>query len=271
MKRKNLLLTSLLTVFTFFSFCFLEVKAQNSQFVPPVELYRFRVSNNTLGYFLTPYYSEGVNLGFAYDGVVGSIYVPSLTFVPSSNILKPIYYYRVNQGNRIYYVYTVATAAQGSPGYLYLGIRGYMYDQAFNQITTQSPVGQITFTPYKLKSCYSQSLGFWYGRLTPIGSNGVYSLENPPASYNCGAEHQIVGGFALTPFGTGPDAQQPISENFNWENYGSRRNDNAEEAPMELFNAPPPPPECDPDQENACYYNGGSWNSTNCSCEYFEE
>ena len=95
MKNNKYILTSMLTIFTFLSFCFLNVKAQNSIYVPPVELYRFRVSNNTLGYFLTPYYSEGVNKGFTYDGVVGSIYIPSLTFVPASNILRPVYEYRV--------------------------------------------------------------------------------------------------------------------------------------------------------------------------------
>ncbi len=152
MKKKNLLLLmSFLTVLTFFSFSFLEVNAQSQTFVPPVELYRFRVSNNTLGYFLTPYYSEGVNNGFAYDGVVGSIYVPPFGLTPINPGLRPVYQYRVSQNNRIYYVYTMTPAATGSSGYLYQGIRGYMYDSAINQITVQSVIGPILLLCIKLK------------------------------------------------------------------------------------------------------------------------
>ncbi len=125
---------------------------------------------------------------------------------------------------------------------------------------------------HKIKSCYSQSLGFWYGRLSPIISNSglVYSLEPRPATYNCGVEHQVVGGGALTGFGTNPNASIPISENFNWESFGAHKMDmpSGEEVPLELFNPPPPPPTCDSDEEYACNINGGIWSSEYCFCEF---
>ena len=140
------------------------------------------------------------------------------------------------------------------------------------KITTSTFGGTTTFYPRKIKSCYSQSLGFWYGILTLLGNppGSVCSLESPPAQCNCGSEHQIVGGGPITFFGTAPIAPHQISENFDWGRFIYTPDEYSvgvsEEYPVEAFN-PPPPPNCDPEEENTCYFNGGTWNSDSCYCQ----
>lgn len=265
MKQKKLMMMSFLTAMTFFLLVVPVVKAQVQVYFQPVELYRFVVSNNKLGYFLTPYYSEGVNNGYTYDGVTGFIYVPEFGFTPSNPGLRPLHQWRIITSGRVHYYYSQYYRTLNSDA-TYQGVRGYMYDPLANEVTVPRLVGPgtVTATLYKVKSCYSQSYGYWHGLLTPItGFPGYYSLESPPtSSYNCGDEHELVGGAIATNRGTRPGAGLRVSES----NPGTQVPEDSPDSPAEIFNEPPPPPTCDPDQENTCYMNGGYWDQSNCSC-----
>ncbi len=124
-----------------------------------------------------------------------------------------------------------------------------------------------TFPLFKVKSCYSQSFGYWHGRNTPINVNSnpvIYSLESPPTTgYNCGPEHEQVGGGIFTTRGSGPNASPQVSES----NLGKAVKGDINESPMELFELNPPPPSCDPFEEDLCYLEGGEWDSIECSCD----
>jgi hypothetical protein len=243
--------------------------AQAQIFVPPVELYRFRVSNTNLGYMLTPYYSEGVNNGYAYEGPVGFIYIPSVSgAVPVNSGLLPVHKWRVVQNGRVYFRYSMAYTSQGS-GYTYQGILGYMYAPSLNSVTLQTPLGTDTYSIYKVRSCYSQSYGYYHGKLWPPGIIGVppyYTFEMPPtSSFDCSAIHGIVGGGIYTTRGTRPGSQVLVSESSPG-SFAPEEDPNI--TPGEWFTEPPPPPVCDPDQENYCWMYGGTWDSSSCSCMY---
>ncbi len=104
-------------------------------FFQPVELYRFRVSNTNLGYFLTPNYSEGINNGYAPDGVAGFIFVPEFGFEPTNPGLQPVKAWRVSENGRIYYYYSAFPQTISDPNYTLLGTLGYMYSYGQNQVT----------------------------------------------------------------------------------------------------------------------------------------
>jgi len=240
MKTKGLLMMSFLAVLTFFSFSTPLVEAQSQVYFQPVELYRFRVSNTNLGYFLTPYYSEGINKGFTYDAVAGFIYIPAFGFTPTNPGLRAVHQWRVIQNGREYYYYSPNFRTLGSD-YTYQGIRGYMYDPSLNEVMVPTiGGGSMSFPLYKVQGCYSQTYGYWQRRLTPIGSNPpVYNGESPPApTYNCGAEHEIFGGGVLTIRGTSPNSSPQISDQQVSEGEAGNGAKGGSDSPIELFSSP---------------------------------
>ena len=90
-------------------------------YVQPVELYRFKLPYASNGYYLTPYYSQGVGNGYIYQGVVGSIYVPPPNNFPVAyNVIVPVHQWVVHQGSRTYYYYQ-STYSQLGSDYSYMG------------------------------------------------------------------------------------------------------------------------------------------------------
>jgi hypothetical protein len=214
--------------------------------VQPHQLYRFRISNTDLGYILTSNNSEGVNLGFTYDGIVGSIYpVPSPGYTPDPSAgLYPLHRWTVvENGWRVYTYHSIYYFQHGS-NYTYDGIRGYVFPPA---ATSHTFASGSTATLSHLSIYYSQNYGFWNG----IVLSGAF--EFPPS----GAGFSYQGLIAASPpptVGTRPGACSGCPLPGTGPNYSVR------------FDPPPPPPQCDPVEELACYDNGGFWDSNTCLC-----
>lgn len=178
-----------------------------------------------------------MNAGYFYNGTPGFIYIPEFGFTPANPGLRALHQWRVVQDGRLYYYYSPNYRVLG-PGYTYDGIRGYMYDPFQNEATVPNiGGGSATLPMYKVKSCYSQTYGYWYGAFWPITFNPptVYQLESPPTgTFNCGPEHEIIGGGIFTTRGTGPDAVPQIPEG----NPSARRSGDKRSDPVEPFNSP---------------------------------
>ena len=178
--------------------------AQTRIFVYPTQLYRFRISNTNLGYLLTQIYSEGVNHGYAYNGVVGSIYVPPAGYVPLTSNLVPIHQWTVIQNGRAYTYYSYVYSTQGS-NYTYDGIRGYMFGPGLESVNMSQLPGQPpqNFLLHKIYRRYSSSKGFWYPKGDPLSTNPVtYITESDPTSGF--SDQGTVAGWLPTPYGTCP-------------------------------------------------------------------
>jgi hypothetical protein len=230
--------------------------------VTPTILYRFRISNSDLGYFYTPWYSVGANAGYIYEGampdgaggIVG-IYVPPAGYTPDpAEYLTPLHQWTVIQnGWRTYYYYSTYYRFIGGD-YHYNGVVGYVYPFDQNTHTYNSiNAGPITATLGKVSAWYSQSYGYWYGG-GQIGSG--YILEPPPnGTYG---NHGVVFATPKAMMGNHPGAGSCTPDNPSCHIYDA------------LFYPPPPPPTCDSAEEQACYNNGGSWDSGSCSCTYYD-
>ena len=84
-----------------------------------------------------------------------------------------------------------------------------MYPGNLDFVTLTSPFGTQTYPLYKVKGCYSQRYGYYYGKLWPVNTTvnpPVYSLESPPypSEFDCSAYHGTVGGGIFTFRGTRP-------------------------------------------------------------------
>jgi hypothetical protein len=224
---------------------------QQPIFYPPYELYKFHMGS-TNGFFYTPWYSQGANAGYSFQGPVpssgvatGGIYPnPQNGYTPApSTGLTPLYQWWVIQGFRSYTHLTIWLGSNGS-GYHFNGVVGYVYPPS----TTVDPFGNPT---RKISAWYSQSYGYWYG----IGEPGDPDIEFPPnGTY---AWHGVVFRLPSPTLATGPYRCQPYGGIF------------CTGESLAQYDPPPPPPECDLYQEQSCYNSGGWWDSVSCSCNYY--
>lgn len=210
--------------------------AQTQQYVFPVELYRFAKPGAEGGYLLTPYYSEGVAANWLFQGTAGFIYVPQLSGFPNipsptpvNPGLLPVHRWQVIESGRPYFFYSLVFRETG-PGYTYQGIIGYMYSGSQDFATVP---GSGQFPLYKVKSCFSSTQGYFHAKLWPVNPSSnplIYQLESPPNStFNCGPEHELIGGGIFTGRGTNPNAPVPVPET-SMGDYSE-----SDKAPGELF------------------------------------
>jgi len=125
--------------------------AQDSINVQATPLHRFIVNNSNLGHYLTPDFNGGVILNYAYQPFPSQADIVPLVsgYAPRGDQgLFPVHAWRVQEGSRIYYYYTIYFASHGS-NYTYLGIIGY---------------GLAKFDPRgtRFHYWYSQSKGYYY-------------------------------------------------------------------------------------------------------------
>ncbi len=235
------------------------VKAQSGTSSIPVTLYRWRVSNSNYGYMLHQSLSAGQNLGYANEGSVYQTFFasslrggivppqpPGYTPAPG-NPLIPIYQWRVVQGGRTYYYYSGAGFG-GGPGYYYEGQLGWVLPANYQSGSALDQNGRpIHSAP--INYYYSTSKGYWYTSFRP-DQGGAVQICFPDACHPGNTSYSFQGvGFQLPIWDSAPGNFPP---------------------PAFTFLPPPPPPTCDPIDEQACYNNGGSWNSSTCSCNYFD-
>jgi hypothetical protein len=234
------------------------VEAQSNQIsAQAVILYRFRVSNNNLGYMLHPFVTAGQNLGYTNEGQLwppfgpdsGGLVLPQGPGVTpaAGNPLIPIYQWRVVQGSRTYYYYSGPSHTGGS-GYYFEGQLGWVLPPSFQSGTLVN--GRSVFAA-PVHYYYSQRYGYWYAAL-PEGSNPLAVCYpdggcGGPTSF---AYHGV--GFKIPIWSTAPSCQ------FGGDICGP---------PTFIFNQPAAP-ECNPTQEQSCYDNGGSWNPSTCRCTF---
>ena len=140
----------------------------------------------------------------------------------------PLHRWRVQQSGRAYWYYTIGNHF-GGPGYYYEGIAAYVL-----------PPGDSRGTPIHI--WYSQRFGYTYtstmDECKPDEYCGFPHIGQTTYSYHGVAWSNINGIAGNNIFWTCPAPPPP----------------------------PPPPPSCNGDQEQACYANGGDWNSLNCTC-----
>jgi hypothetical protein len=175
--------------------------------VAAVPLHRFRVSNATLGLYLTPDFNGGGVLGYSHFPFVGQADIVPLVsgYQPRADQnLKAVHAWRVNQNGRIYYYYSIYVFPHGND-YTYLGIIGYALPKF-------DPRG-IPFQYW-----YSQSYGYYY----------TVNNEFPPCctfAYHDYSWHLPVGGtFVFEPVpppqgpcpGTEPEQESCALNNGNW-------------------------------------------------------
>ncbi len=197
--------------------------------------------------------------------MIGSIYAAPPGYVPDpSSGLVPLHQWTVIQNGRAYTAYDHVYSTQGS-NYHYDGIRGYVYHPGLTSITsTFDPNNPREVYLSKFTRRYSQTYGFWYGNAVPYRTDVdpiLYSFSQPPTSSFDGVA--IIGGYFQTVCGTSPSlpASSQVPESSPWQGCS----DVVLETGAVTFTAPPPPPPpptCDATQEQSCYNNGGSWNST---------
>lgn len=126
-------------------------QAQSSINVQSVPFHRFIVNNATLGHYLTPDFNGGVALNYASQPFVAPAHIVPLVpgYAPRADQgLIPVHVWRVVQGSRTYYYYSIYFSSHGS-GYTYLGVNGYA-------MAKFDPRG----TPFQY--WYSQSYGYYY-------------------------------------------------------------------------------------------------------------
>lgn len=234
------------------------VKGQSSQTsAQPTTLYRFRVSNTNLGYMLHPFISAGQNLGYTNEGSVfqsttsstqvAGIVLPQPTgYKPAAgNPLIPIYQWRVVQSGRTYYYYS-GPSFTGGAGYYFEGQLGWVLPANFQ--ATSTPNGQL-YQGVPINYYYSQKYGYWYTNRRPdVPGPGAGCFPDTCTAANTSYRFQGVG-FQLPTWDPQPACILPACI-----------------PPTFTFDPPPPAPTCDANQEQACYDNGGRWDSTNCRC-----
>jgi len=234
---------------------------QEPKLIPPYELYKFQMGS-TNGYFYTPWYSQGANAGYSYQGPIGSGYStyttagiypnPQQGYTPDpASGLLPLYQWTVIEGFRSYIYLSIYYGPVGS-NYHFNGIAGYAYPAS----TTVDPLfGQPTV---KVSAWYSQSRGYWYGLNEP----GDYAgYEVPP-----GGQGYIFQG---VPFRLpAPPTTATAPNRCSGSSFPPITCNNARAVTFNPPPPPPPPPTCDPAQEQDCYNAGGQWDPSTCTCSY---
>lgn len=228
--------------------------AQTGIVSQPQELYRFLVSYSKLGYRLTPNYSQGFSWGYAYNGVVGTIYLPPAAgYTPvAGSGLVPLYEWRVLRNGGVYWLYDTNPSITAS-NYTFMGSIGYVFPPFQVQMT--SSTGAVFPTSREIIRWFSQQYEFWYG--TGIGP--YQPTEYPPLSayvYNA-------------PVSTGPDAATGTNPDFCYRFPQAAGCGGSTPAAGVLFVPPPPPPPppvCDPWDEVQCWNSGGIWDEATCIC-----
>ena len=213
------------------------VRAQfPAPFVTPQTLYRFQVPSANTGFLLTANYQEGVNLGYIPAGNVGGIVLPPApgwTPAPGQGLV-PMYRWRVRHraGTNYYYSAAISPDILNNPENTFEGLAGY-------GLLPSTQYG-TDFNTAVLHLWYSQTNGYWYA------SN--FSMTVPTPRPNPSFNYQGVAYRLPQPVIPGPIVNcDPRANCF-------------------VFNPPPPPNTCDGAQEQACYNNGGTWNSNTCTC-----
>lgn len=228
-----------------------------AQFVSPVPFYRFRVSNNDLGFFYTTNFQDGVNRNYAphgangnSNGVIGFIVVPPTTSsVPvDGQGLQTLFRWHVNQDGRHYWYITPFPSTHGSD-YTFEGNLGYTFN-------LNDPRPGLVVTAF-----YSQRYGYFFaldGERLPDASfdffpgtgpsNCPFVYTNPANGLNYCSTYNNHG--AICKLLTGPSGS------------------------FEFTTPPPPPPpppsscSASPAIKSKCAQLGGSWSDEMCTCEY---
>lgn len=239
------------------------VYAQSGQLTAqPSTLFNFRVSSSKLGFMLTGIAQRGNNLGYANfgslfpnDQIAGRSISAGIVLPPASNYtpaagqyLVPLYQWRVVQSGRTYYYYSTTYQNLGG-GYYFEGLVGYVLPANFQ--TVIMPNGQrLQGAP--VNYYYSTKYGYWY------------STERPEQLGHCFPDSCSPGGSSYQFQAAGFSLPITIKNTNGACDIGS-------DCPTFLFDppyVPPPPPSCDPGDEENCYNNGGSWDSNICFCSY---
>jgi hypothetical protein len=235
------------------------VHAQSNQLsVRPSTLFRFRVSNSKRGYMLTGIAQRGFALNYFNEGSLfpndqlagisisaGIVLPPAANYTPAAGQqLVPLYQWRVVQGSRTYYYYATSYQSLGG-GYYFEGLVGYVLPSNF----TTTVINGQTVQAAPVNYYYSPSYGYWYSTTRPELIGGCF-----PDTCSPGSSYSFQGvGFSI-----------PVTQmNGGFCGIGSN-------CPVFLFDPPyvPPPPTCEPSDEQYCDLSGGSWDSGTCSCNY---
>lgn len=238
------------------------VHAQSGQLTAgPSPLYRFRVSGSYGGYMLTGIAQRGYNLNYYNEGSIypggtqqggtqisaGIVLPPASNYTPASGQqLVPLYQWRVVQGSRTYYYYATSYQSLGG-GYYFEGLVGYVLPSNY----TTSIINGVTVEATPINYYYSQNYGYWYSSTRPELTAGCF----PDSCSHANTTYNFQGvGFTI------PVKYVNLG---NCSNIGSR-------CPVFNFNPPyvPPPPTCDPSEEEYCNNSGGVWDFNNCVCNY---
>jgi hypothetical protein len=238
------------------------VNAQSGQLsAQPSTLFNFRVSSSNLGWMLTGIAQRGQNLNYTNFGSLfpndqiagrsisaGIVLPPAANYTPAAGQnLVPLYQWRVVQSGRTYYYYSTTYLNLGG-GYYFEGLVGYVLPANFQTIVY--PNGQrLQGAP--VNYYYSTRYGYWYSTERPeqLGKSFPDGKYAPYSSYQV----QAVG------------FQLPVTITNSNGGCGL-----GGDCPTFLFDPPyvPPPPSCDPGDEDFCYNSGGSWDSSICFCSY---
>lgn len=238
------------------------VHAQSGQLTAqPSTLFNFRVSSSNLGWMLTGISQRGFALNYTNFGSLfpsgqignrnvsaGIVLPPASNYTPAAGQhLVPLYQWRVVQSGRTYYYYSTTYLNLGG-GYYFEGLVGYVLPANF-QTVVMSNGRRLQGAP--VNYYYSTRYGYWY------------STERPEQLGHCFPDSCSPGGSSYQFQGVG--FQLPVTiKNLNGEC------DILSDCPNFLFDPPytPPPPTCDPSDEQYCYNSGGSWDFGTCSCDY---
>jgi hypothetical protein len=209
---------------------------ESPRVVVPTPLYRFIVPTANYGYFLTPNFDEGVSRGYYFNSTVGGIVIPpgaGWTPAPGQGLV-PMHRWRVRHraGTNYYYSADIYPSITSNSENTYEGMIGYGL----------LPNAQFfAFNRFALHLWYSTTNGYYYA---PNGSLTI-PPPRPNSSYNWQGVAYLLPNGAPPVFVTCGPAENCFT-----------------------FNPPPAAPICDANQEQACYTNGGVWNSNSCSCSY---
>ena len=230
---RSCLLTLLGSIFL----CASTATAQISSVGVTKPLFRFVTDSSLSRTFLTTDFQEGVNRGYSFwDTLGGVVTPPSPGWVPLPNQgLAPMYRWRVDHASGTNYYYS-----------------GGLWDYLVNNPQNHNE-GIIAYAMFPgaqgnsglhLHLWYSTSKGYFYGTsasltIPPGHPPGTYTWQGVAYSHVNALQSPISVCVPQTGcFGFQPPPQ------------------------------PPPPPTCSTESEQACYNQGGTWDSSTCSCEY---
>jgi hypothetical protein len=239
-----------------FSNASLPIEAQTTTQVSATPLFRFRISNDDLGFLYTANFQEGQNAGYTpfgvsgnTNGIIGFIVVPPTTSSTpvAGQGLQPLYRWRVVEDGRTYYYITPFLGTNGS-NYTLEGIIGY----TFNLFDSTRP-------GFVLNAWYSQRYGYWYA---------LIGERQPDSSFDF-SEGDCGDRFIYT---------NPVNGLLYCSTY--RDHDSIckllqSSGGLFTFTTPAPPPPPPPGgcsastaTKSKCAQLGGSWDDECCCCSY---